>query len=185
MHRVTSVLGSGSDPFQPSVIPFNVGAIACVYLIGVALVQPWRSPRVKALVHSGSDNSYGVYLTQLLFITALSDHHWIRLTRVISWPLVILMTVVIVYSCGVLLTSLLARTPLAVPLTGRKQVPWSTLIPRQWRREPTAAVPAGPEAVAVAVAGPGAAAVAGPEVVASRLPGAATLAGTTDNQNGT
>ncbi len=164
---VTSDLGSGSDPFQPSVIPFNVGAIACVYLIGVALVQPWRSPRVKAIVHSGSDNSYGIYLTQLLFITALSDHHWIRLTKVISWPLVILMTVVIVYSCGVLLTSLLARTPLAVPLTGRKQVPWSTLIPRQWRREPTVAV------------------MAGPEVVASGLPGAATLAGTTDNQNGT
>jgi peptidoglycan/LPS O-acetylase OafA/YrhL len=192
---VTSVLGSGSDPFQPSVIPFNVGAIACVYLIGVALVQPWRSPRVKAIVHSGSDNSYGIYLTQMLFITALSDHHWIRLTRTISWPLVILMTVVIVYSCGVLLTSLLARTPLAVPLTGRKQVPWSTLIPRQWRREPTAAAPAGPEAVAVTVAGPGAADVTvaghgaadvtGPEVVASRLPGAATLAGTTDNQNGT
>jgi len=110
------------------------------------------------------------------------------------------MTVIIVYSSAVLLTSLLARTPLAVPLTGRKQVPWSTLIPREWRREPTAAVTAGPEPVAVAVAGPGAAGVAvagpgaagvavsdvvGPEVVASRLPGAATLAGMTDNQNGT
>ncbi len=151
------MLGSGSDPFQPSVIPFNIGAIACVYLIGVALVQPWRSPRVKAIVHSGSDNSYGIYLTQMLFITALSDHHWIRLTRTISWPLVILMTVVIVYHSAVFLTSLLARTPLAVPLTGRKQVPWSTLIPRQWRREPTAAVTAGPGTVAAAVAGPEAA----------------------------
>ena len=193
--HVTTVLGSGSDPFQPSVIPFNVGAIACVYLIGVALVQPWRSPRVKAIAHSGSDNSYGIYLTQMLFITTLSDHHWIRLTKTISWPLVILMTVIIVYSSAVLLTSLLARTPLAVPLTGRKQVPWSTLIPLQWRREPTAAFTAGPEPVAVAVAGPqaasvavagpGAAGVAGPEVVVSRLPGAATLGGHHDNQNGT
>ena len=158
--HVTSVLGSGSDPFQPSVIPFNIGAIACVYLIGVALVQPWRSPRIKALAHSGSDNSYGIYLTQMLFITTLSDHHWIRLTRTISWPLVILMTVIIVYSSAVLLTSLLARTPLAVPLTGRKQVPWSTLVPQQWRREPAAAVAArGAPAVAVALA-------AGPEMVA-------------------
>jgi len=158
--HVTSVLGSGTDPFQPSVIPFNVGAIASVYLIGVALAQPWRSPRMKAIVHSGSDNSYGIYLTQMLFITALSDHHWIRLTKVISWPLVILMTVIIVYSSAVLLTSLLARTPLAVPLTGRKQVPWSTLIPQQWRREPAAAVAArGVPAVAVALA-------AGPEMVA-------------------
>jgi hypothetical protein len=28
------------------------------------------------------------------------------------------------------LTSLLARTPLAVPLTGRQQQPWATLWPR-------------------------------------------------------
>jgi peptidoglycan/LPS O-acetylase OafA/YrhL len=181
-HGVTSVLGAGSDPFQPSVIPFNVGAIACVYLIGVALVQPWRSPRVRAMAHSGSDNSYGIYLTQLLFLTALVDHHWIRLTRVISWPLVILLTVVIVYISAVFLTSLLARTPLAVPLTGRKQVPWSTLIPRQWRPEPAAGAVAAPEAVA---ATPEAAAVAAWPEAAARLPEPATLAGTTDNQNGT
>ena len=37
---VTSVLGSGSDPFQPSVIAFNIGAITCGYLAGVALVKP-------------------------------------------------------------------------------------------------------------------------------------------------
>jgi peptidoglycan/LPS O-acetylase OafA/YrhL len=126
---VTTVLGSGNDPFQPSVVPFNIGAIACVYLVGVALVQPWRSRRVRAWVRSGVDNSYGVYLSQMLFITLLNDHGWGRLCEVISWPLVIVMTVVIVYACASMLTSLLARTPLAVPLTGRKQVPWSTLIP--------------------------------------------------------
>ena len=37
----------------------------------------------------------------------------------------------IVFACCVTLTSVLARTPLAVPLTGRKQQPWSTLIPRR------------------------------------------------------
>ena len=47
---VTTVLGSGNDPFQPSVIPFNVGAIACGYLAGVALVRPGRSRRAKAAV---------------------------------------------------------------------------------------------------------------------------------------
>jgi peptidoglycan/LPS O-acetylase OafA/YrhL len=164
---VTTVLGSGSDPFQPSVIPFNIGAIACVYLVGVALVQPWRSRRVKAWVRSGVDNAYGIYLSQLLFITALNDHGWGRLCEVISWPLVILLTVAIVYACALMLTSLLARTPLAVPLTGRKQVPWSTLIPRLWRDGRSAAGPARPEAVA------------------PRTPEPATLAGGTDNQNGT
>jgi len=157
---VTTVLGSGNDPFQPSVIPFNIGATACVYLAGVALVRPGRSRWVKAAVHSGVENSYGVYLSQMLFITLLNDHGWRNLSEVISWPLVIVMTVVIVYACAVMLTSLLARTPLAVPLTGRKQVPWSTLIPRQWRAEPTAPIE-------------------------PRLRQPAALAGTADNKNGT
>jgi hypothetical protein len=40
-------------------------------------------------------------------------------------------TVGIVFACCITLTSVLARTPLAVPLTGRQQQPWSTLIPRR------------------------------------------------------
>ena len=155
-HGVTTWLGSGNDPFQPSVVPFNIGAIACVYLAGVTLVQPWRSRRVRAWVRVGVDNAYGVYLSQTLFITFLEDHGWARLNEVISWPLVILATVVIVYACGVLLTSLLARTPLAVPLTGRKQVP---LMPRPRRTEPAERIEPG-------------------------LREPAALAGTTDNQNG-
>ncbi len=135
---VTTALGSGSDPFQPSVIPFNVGALACGYLAGVALVQPWRSRRTRALVRSGSDNAYGIYLTQMVFITALTWFGWGRLNSVLPWPLLCLLTVGIVFCCGVALTHLLARTPLAVPLTGRKQQPWSTLIPRRGAVEPVA-----------------------------------------------
>ncbi len=133
LHGVTTVLGSGNDPFQPSVIPFNVGAITCGYLAGLALVQPWRSRRTKALVRVGSDNSYGIYLSQMLFISVLISLGWGRLNSVLPWPLVCLLTVGIVFACCIPLTALLARTPLAVPLTGRKQQPWSTLIPR---REP-------------------------------------------------
>ncbi len=169
-YGVTTVLGSGSDPFQPSVIPFNICAIACGYLAGVALVQPWRSQRVRAWVRSGSNNAYGIYLSQFLFIMLLNDHHWGRLNEVISWPVVMVLTVVIVYACAVMLTSLLARTPLAVPLTGRTQVPWSTLVPRQWRAGATATA---------------AAARARPDAAESIVPEPATLAGTTDNQNGT
>jgi len=146
---VTTVLGWGSDPFQPSVIPFNVGAIACGYLAGVALVQPWRSRVTKALVRSGSDNAYGIYLTQMLFITGLSWLGWEHLGRTISWPLLCALTVLIVFTCGGLLTGLLARTPLSVALTGRPQQPWSTLIPR---RPAAVAAAAGPVAVAVAAA---------------------------------
>jgi len=126
---VTTVLGSGNDPFQPSVIPFDLGAIACLYLLGVALVKPGRSQRLRAAVRSGSDNSYGVYLSQMLFINALIWAGWGRLDSVVWWPLLCAATVVIVFLAGVALTSLLARTPLAVPLTGRQQQPWATWWP--------------------------------------------------------
>jgi peptidoglycan/LPS O-acetylase OafA/YrhL len=127
---VTTVLGSGSDPLQPSVIPFDVGAIACLYLLGVALVKPGRPRRLRAAVRIGSDNSYGVYLSQMLFINALIWAGWARLDSLVWWPLLCSATVVIVFLAGVALTSLLARTPLAVPLTGRQQKPWST----RWRK---------------------------------------------------
>ena len=123
-YGVTTVLGSGNDPFQPSVIPFNIGAITCGYLAGVALVRPWRSRRTKAAVRVGSDDAYGIYLSQMLFITALTWLGWGKLSSTVPWPLLCLATVGIVFACCLALTGLLARTPLAVPLTGRTQVPW-------------------------------------------------------------
>ena len=123
-YGVTTVLGSGSDPFQPSVIPFNVGAIACCYLAGAALVRPGRSRFTRAVVRSGSDNAYGVYLAHMLVITALLWLGWKNLGAVIPWPLLCLLTVAVIVGCCVPLTALLARTPLAVPLTGRRRVPW-------------------------------------------------------------
>ena len=169
-HGVTTVLGSGNDPFQPSVIPFNVGAITCGYLAGVALVRPWRSRRTKAVVRSGSDNAYGIYLSQMLFITALAWLGWGHLTSTIPWPLLCLLTVAIVFACGIVLTSVLARTPLAVPLTGRKQQPWSTLIPRR-------------RAAGLPTSGPGSP-VPDPAPATLPAPAPATLAGLTIDQNG-
>jgi peptidoglycan/LPS O-acetylase OafA/YrhL len=123
-YGVTTVLGATSDPFQPSVIPFNIGAIACGYLAGVALVRPGRSRFTRAVVRSGSDNAYGIYLSHMLVLTALLWLGWRSVATVLPWPLLCLLTVAIVVVCCVPLTALLARTPLAVPLTGRKQVPW-------------------------------------------------------------
>jgi hypothetical protein len=52
----------------------------------------------------------------------------------------------IVFACCIALTGLLARTPLAVPLTGRAQVPW----PRPRRQIRAAPDPYRPELAAVA-----------------------------------
>jgi peptidoglycan/LPS O-acetylase OafA/YrhL len=121
---VTTALGAGDDAFQPSVIPFNIGAIACGYLAGVALVRPGRSRFTRAVVRSGADNAYGIYLSHMLVLTALVWLGWRNVAAVLPWPLLCLLTVGIVAACCVPLTALLARTPLAVPLTGRQRVPW-------------------------------------------------------------
>jgi peptidoglycan/LPS O-acetylase OafA/YrhL len=122
-------LGSSSDAFQPIVIPFNVGAIACIYLVGTALVDRRRSQTVRAMVRSGSDNSYGVYLAQMLFIIALSWIGWGRLSSVIPWPVLALFTAAMVFLACIVLTSVLARTPVARSLTGRSRSSWETWIP--------------------------------------------------------
>jgi peptidoglycan/LPS O-acetylase OafA/YrhL len=122
--HVASWLGSSADPFQPIVIPFNVGAIACIYLVGVALVDRRRSARTRRAVRSGSDNSYGVYLAQLLFILILSWLGWRHLNNVLPWPLVSVLTVGVVFLACIGLTEILARTPWAKPLTGRSRLPW-------------------------------------------------------------
>jgi peptidoglycan/LPS O-acetylase OafA/YrhL len=123
-YGVTTALGSGNDAFQPSVIPFNACAIACGYLAGVALVQPRRSRVTRACVRAGSDNAYGVYLSHMLVITILRWLGWGLLAAVVPWPALCLLAVVIIIACCVPLTELLARTPLAVPLTGRRRVTW-------------------------------------------------------------
>ncbi|MDA8312559.1 MAG: acyltransferase [Actinomycetota bacterium] len=132
--HLASWLGSGTDPLQPIVIPFNIGAIACVYLFGVWLVQPGRSRRIRAMAMSGSDNSYTVYLAQMLFVYALADLGWRSLDRVAPWPLVAVAGVAIIFLSCVLMGSLLARTPFSVALTGRRRERWSTWLPREWRR---------------------------------------------------
>lgn len=132
--HVASWLGSASDPLQPIVIPFNIGAIACVYLFGVWLVAPRRSALVRAVTRSGSDNSYSVYLGQMLFVYALADLGWRSLDHVLPWPLVAAVGVAIVFLSCVLISSVLSRTPLAVALTGRRRERWSTWLPEGWRR---------------------------------------------------
>jgi peptidoglycan/LPS O-acetylase OafA/YrhL len=137
--HVVSWLGSASDPFQPVVIPFNVGAIACLYLIGVGVMK-CRARWARAAVRSGSDNAYGVYLVQMVFITLLGWWGWRHLNSVLPWPLVIVLSVAVVFLASAALTALLARTRLARALTGRARVPWRA--PRQAQPEGTTALTA-------------------------------------------
>ena len=49
---------------------------------------------------------------------------WKHLNAYLPWPVVAVITVAVVFVLCIGLTELLARTPLAKPLTGRTQVPW-------------------------------------------------------------
>jgi peptidoglycan/LPS O-acetylase OafA/YrhL len=139
---VTRAFGNGSDPFQPSVIPFNVCALACGYLAGMFLVRPRRSRRTRAAVRVGSDNAYGIYLAQMMFISTLTWLGWRHFADLAPFWVWLPLTLAIAYLGSIALTAVLARTPLAVPLTGRKREPWRTLLPR--RVPAPAAAPADP-----------------------------------------
>ena len=129
-------LQSGGYVFSPMVVPYNVGAIICVYLFGVYLVSPKRTVRLRAMVQSGSDNSYGVYLSQLLWIPILLR---VRNSFVphLSWAIVTPIALVLVYLLGFVFTALMARTPVARAVTGRSRATWASLWPRRVASEST------------------------------------------------
>jgi hypothetical protein len=74
-----------------------------------------------------------------------------QLSAVIPWPVLCLATVAIVIACGAALTGVLARTPLAVPLTVRTRVPWRR--PRPLSLQSTAVTASDQDAVTDAVTG--------------------------------
>src|SRR5579875_2663884 len=141
--------GNPSDPFQPVEIPLYLGLITAIYLLGVLLGRE-RNPRwLRRLVQAGADYSYGIYLSQVLFLTALVFFGWPRLQHVLPWPVVTLGGIVIVYAAATGLTMLLARLRGARGTAG---------IPRRpWRLRPTQA---GTSEAAPGTATPGAAASA-------------------------
>jgi peptidoglycan/LPS O-acetylase OafA/YrhL len=129
-HWLPSYLHTGTLVFAPAIMPFNVGAILCVYLLGVYLVAPQRSLRTRAAVQSGSDNSYGVYLSQMLwipFFLRFRNH----LDPHVHWQIAVPLALVVVYTAGMIFTALAARTLLAKALTGRSQTTWKSLLPRR------------------------------------------------------
>jgi peptidoglycan/LPS O-acetylase OafA/YrhL len=137
-------LGHAADPFQPSVIPFNICVIALGYLAGMWLVQPHRHRWIRKATRVGSDDSYGIFLAQMLFVTALALWGGRDFAAVMPFYVWIPLSIAFAYLGSIALTELLARTPLAVALTGRKQVPWRAeqRPSGSHRRVASAAVPA-------------------------------------------
>jgi hypothetical protein len=83
------------------------------------------------MVKSGSDNSYGVYLSQMLWIPFLvrvrNSFAWH-----LPWPVAAPLALVLVYFMGYFFTALMARTPVARAVTGRGRASWKSLRPKHY-----------------------------------------------------
>jgi peptidoglycan/LPS O-acetylase OafA/YrhL len=127
----------GGNPFAALVIPYNVGAIVAVYLLGVYLVGPQRSARTRAIVASGSEAAYGIYVSQIIWLLWLqrwSEHF--NVIQSVPWLVMTIFAVVVIYLAGWLFSAVVARTPLARAVVGRSRQPWSTLLWWRHRADP-------------------------------------------------
>ncbi len=131
-YALPKIMVPGSDPFALAVVPYDVGSILAVYLLGIYLVSPKRGARTRAITASGSEAAYGIYVSQMLWILLM--HRWavqFNLFHRVPWLILLLFAVTVAYLMGWLFSAVFARTPLARVLVGRSQVPWNTLLPRR------------------------------------------------------
>jgi peptidoglycan/LPS O-acetylase OafA/YrhL len=117
-----------SDPFQPAEIPLYLGLIALVYLFGVLTTNERWPRRLRALVQSGADYSYGIYLSQVLVATPLTTFGWRSLERYVPWEVVTVVGIVVIFVSAWLLSALLARLPGARATAGIPRRSWGTAI---------------------------------------------------------
>ncbi len=137
--KMPLLLVPGGNPFAAVVIPYDVGAIVAVYLLGVYLVSPQRSARTRAVVASGSEAAYGIYVSQIIWLLWLQrwGEHF-NVIRSVPWLAMTLFAVVAAYLAGWLFSALVARTPLARAVVGRSRQPWGTLLWWRYRVDPDA-----------------------------------------------
>ena len=119
------ILAPGYDPFGFVTLPYNIGAVLCVYLLGMWLVAPRRSSLTRRAVNVGSDGAYGVYLAQMIWIP-MYQRIGTQFLGSVPWVLRGLLGVLVVYALGLAVSALAARTPLARVLAGRSPLPWRT-----------------------------------------------------------
>jgi surface polysaccharide O-acyltransferase-like enzyme len=117
------VIGNGFDPFSPVSLPFNILAVLSVYLLGVWLVEKKRSTYIRRAVVVGSDNAYGVYLAQMIWIPLL-QRFFRQIFPAVPWVAQAIVVVALVYALGLLFSGLAARTPIAKALCGRSPIHW-------------------------------------------------------------
>jgi len=111
------------DPLQPSVVPWTVAVTLGLYAVGIVYARSRRpGTRLATFVDQASVASFGVFLVHPLFLNTLLGR-WLSwgyssldptLSGVLAWA----GTLVLSYAFA----ALVIRTPLALPLAGRKRL---------------------------------------------------------------
>jgi peptidoglycan/LPS O-acetylase OafA/YrhL len=120
-----ATVGSGqsptgaSDPFSPEAIALYAGTFALLWLAGAWWANRSRHGWPSRLVRTTSDNSYGVYLSHIMFLDLLATLGLGRLDAHLPWIVTVAIAVPVAWAGASLLTVVLARTPLSRWLTGR------------------------------------------------------------------
>jgi peptidoglycan/LPS O-acetylase OafA/YrhL len=122
---VAQYLAPHLDVFAPFAVLYNLGATVCLYLLGVYLSSPQRGALLGTSVRSTSRASYGIYLSQMIWIPMLLRLSTrFHLSAHVPWVALAAGVAVVTFLAGYVLTLLLARTPLAPALIGQSATPW-------------------------------------------------------------
>ena len=113
-----------SDPFSPEFIPLYLATVLLLWLAGAWWAGRSRGGWPSRLVRTTSDDSYGVYLSHILFLDILATLGLGGLSSHVPWIVTVVIAVLVAWTGASLLTVLLARTPLSRWLTGRARRPW-------------------------------------------------------------
>ncbi len=115
--------GRASDPFSPEFIASYLAAIALLWLAGAWWAAWCRDGRLSRFVRTASDNSFGVYLSHVVFLDLLATYGLGRLDRQLPWAVVVLIAVAVTWIGASLFTVAMARTPVSGWVTGRARRP--------------------------------------------------------------
>jgi peptidoglycan/LPS O-acetylase OafA/YrhL len=121
--RVSGSTVQAYDPLQPSVVPWSLAVTLGLYALGCGYAQ-WRraGSRLVRFVDYAALASFGVFLVHPLFLDVLLGR-WLSygyssidptLSGVLAWIGALLLSFVF--------AALVIRTPLALPLTGRRRL---------------------------------------------------------------
>ncbi|HVB19507.1 MAG TPA: acyltransferase [Acidimicrobiales bacterium] len=108
------------DAFAAVALPYDVGAIAGILLLGIAS-SSLSTPRWwRRMTRELARDSFGVYLSQMIWIPLLVrvDTRYHLASR-LWWPVLLVGALATAYILGVIFSEVVRRTPLAPLLIGR------------------------------------------------------------------